>query len=527
MLRKIIFILILLLLLFNIYSIKINKIKNKRYVAILPFVNINQVNEYDYLSKHLIDALCVELSKNEKLAIIDNEIIDNQIIRLNIDIHNILFGDNPKEISLKSKADVMVLGKYIIIDKEILIQVEAIDIITNQIIASTSIHGKLGIDIFRIIDEVAMDMFDKVTKNIKLIDETYSDEIYKIQNELLLEKEKLNQRLKDNINVDSIYDLKNQIKSIVLKSDNIYVLINNFIKIEQIRQILIEKNFDYDTKELDELEKILKKEIAEKFVDLHEYILDETKKNNQFDYALNYFNELSEIPVLYGFKNLIEFSYNFKKKCEKLKNDYEKIKNEELNGIMDFCKTDYDLNKYEINNKIKQIDRLSMQIENTNSNFPLLLSRINHSNIILLTYKQRFNVKKKRITFLLINYPILTIGIGILGLSIASFVLQNYYYSQYESAVENYQTAGGNNLDIYWNEINEYSTSANNFFYIAVIAMPISIILIIPCIILLALQPYKKKYDRKFEKYKEKLYNVNISTGFNSEIRFSISRKLY
>ena len=188
---KSLFIVIALSCVINLFGIETDRSKEliKRTVLILPFSNQNNVDKYEYLSGTLMDALKANLFSLEQFDFINEDLVRDKINKSGLSNKEVIELKNVRDLALQLKADVAVIGKYIIIDDNIMIQINAVDIFTSDTVASTSVNGKVGIDIFRIIDQVTGDITEKMKLKLKKVDKSYFDEMSKlIQKEYRLRK---------------------------------------------------------------------------------------------------------------------------------------------------------------------------------------------------------------------------------------------------------------------------------------------------------------------------------------------------
>ena len=72
--------------------------------------------------------------------------------------------------------NVVVIGRYIILENKILVQIEAIDVFTKEVVAITNIEGNLGVDQFRIIDNSSNDMTNKMIKEFPVLEKSNYDQ---------------------------------------------------------------------------------------------------------------------------------------------------------------------------------------------------------------------------------------------------------------------------------------------------------------------------------------------------------------
>ncbi len=162
----------------------------KRTIAILPFLNKNNVEKYGYLSDTVRNALKTKLLNLDQFQFTNFTDIDTETIKLEFSKKTALEEANAKKIALKLKADVFITGFYIIIEDQIMIQIDAYDIFSNKTAASSNVKGEVGLDIFRLVDEITIDMSDKLSKKLPKVDKNYFDEMIKV----IKEKRKFNFR---------------------------------------------------------------------------------------------------------------------------------------------------------------------------------------------------------------------------------------------------------------------------------------------------------------------------------------------
>lgn len=172
-----------LLLFYTLYSEnELNHKKDliKRTIAIIPFLNKNNVEKYSYLSDTIRNALKTKLLNLDQFQFINFNDIDTKTADLGYTKESSLEEINAKNIALKLKADVFITGFYIIIEEKIMIQIDAYDIFENKTIASSNVKGEVGLDIFRLVDEITLDMSEKLSKKLPKVDKTYFDEMIKV-----------------------------------------------------------------------------------------------------------------------------------------------------------------------------------------------------------------------------------------------------------------------------------------------------------------------------------------------------------
>ena len=152
----------------------------KRTIMILPFLNKNDVKKYSYLSDSIRDALKAKLLDGNNFILTNFSVIESKITELGFNPESAMNENNARQIAMKLKADVIVFGKYIIIEDKIMIQFDALDIFTKETVASTTLRGELGLDIFRLIDESVDDISKKLKAKFTDVKKSYFTEMNRI-----------------------------------------------------------------------------------------------------------------------------------------------------------------------------------------------------------------------------------------------------------------------------------------------------------------------------------------------------------
>ena len=153
---------ILLVISFLSYSNEISEFK-KNMILIFPFINKTKIEKYDYLKDTILNALNSELKGTDKFGFIDPS-------KLNVFIKSTDYFTYPSEsidFAHKLNVNIAVFGQFVIIDNQINIQINVIDVLSKQIIVCLNVNGKLGTDIFRVIDESVKDITEEITEGIE------------------------------------------------------------------------------------------------------------------------------------------------------------------------------------------------------------------------------------------------------------------------------------------------------------------------------------------------------------------------
>ncbi len=159
----------------------------KRTIVIMPFLNKNKVDKFGYISETLRDVLKAKIIETKIFNLISFSDTDEKIKHSGFNNETVLEEVNAKAIAQKLKADLVIIGKYVIIENTIMIQLNAIDVFTGVTAISIIVNGDTGLDLFKLIDESTVNMTNELTKKFQEVKKSYFTEMTKvIQNERLM-----------------------------------------------------------------------------------------------------------------------------------------------------------------------------------------------------------------------------------------------------------------------------------------------------------------------------------------------------
>jgi hypothetical protein len=178
MFRKIFLLLIFTLcLVFKFFPEEVNTIS--RSILVLPFFNEDKKNkDFNYLSDVLKDSLISKLQTANQFIFIDNIDIKNKAKSMGYNMEELIDESKSIKLALELKADVLVLGKYVVLENKVLMYARAYDLLDYQDVVS-SVDGDAGIDIFNLVDELSKDLARKMSdKYPKMNKNLNSDNIF-------------------------------------------------------------------------------------------------------------------------------------------------------------------------------------------------------------------------------------------------------------------------------------------------------------------------------------------------------------
>lgn len=145
----------------------------KRKIAIFPFINQNKVEEYDYLVDTIRDAFRAKLQDTDLFLFSNFSEIDNGVEDLDI-LKN---ETKLSELAFSLGADVVVMGKFVVIEGNIMISANALDVLQKTSVTSAIINGETGIALFDLVNQISVEMADKMAKDFPKVDKTLLKEL--------------------------------------------------------------------------------------------------------------------------------------------------------------------------------------------------------------------------------------------------------------------------------------------------------------------------------------------------------------
>lgn len=155
----------------------------KRTILILPFQNKNNIAEYNYLSDVLMETLRVELVEQNRFNFTNYTEANEAVRDLKKNNINIMDFNIIRKIAYDLSTDVIINGQYIISENNLMIMMQAIDIINGDLVATTKVQGELGVNIFNLINNASNDLTNKIINKLKSVTkEEYEYTFRKISN---------------------------------------------------------------------------------------------------------------------------------------------------------------------------------------------------------------------------------------------------------------------------------------------------------------------------------------------------------
>jgi|SRR3989339_346324 len=150
--RKIIFIIIILLFAYPLFS------KN---IAVIPFQNINSDKEKNWIGAGFSETLTTKLVKIKEINLLERENLSKILEEIKFQYTDAV---DEKTVVEKGKiygVDVMVFGSYQVMGDTLRVNARFVDIKTRKIIDTAEVAGKVS-DIFKLQDEIAFNLIDSL-----------------------------------------------------------------------------------------------------------------------------------------------------------------------------------------------------------------------------------------------------------------------------------------------------------------------------------------------------------------------------
>jgi len=127
-------------------------------IAVVDFKNTGQGSSLDYLEKTIPEAIITSLAKSGQIEIVERARLQDAVNELQLGISGIIDEATAIEVGRAVGANAIMLGSYVAIGERIRINARLIDVKTSKIIKAESVQGKVGEEIFDILDRMALAM---------------------------------------------------------------------------------------------------------------------------------------------------------------------------------------------------------------------------------------------------------------------------------------------------------------------------------------------------------------------------------
>ncbi len=134
----------------------------KVVIAIVDFKNTSRDQSLDYLEKAIPESIITRMAKDGKLEIVERSRLQDAISEMKLGMSGVVDEQTAVEVGRAVGANAILVGSYVRIGSMIQINARLIDVKTSRIIKADSKRGRVGEEIFTLMDETAQSMEDQL-----------------------------------------------------------------------------------------------------------------------------------------------------------------------------------------------------------------------------------------------------------------------------------------------------------------------------------------------------------------------------
>ena len=139
-----------------------------RSILVVDFVNQQKIKDFQYLATTIASSMSdsIATSRNTTSETLEN--LTGQPAASNTKLKGINLYDNETAVKLgyEAKADIVIIGNYVVMDKKILVQCRAVDVKRSTVLASKARYWEISSNIFTDISKLSDDMRIELDKTL-------------------------------------------------------------------------------------------------------------------------------------------------------------------------------------------------------------------------------------------------------------------------------------------------------------------------------------------------------------------------
>ncbi len=136
--------------------------KGKNTIAIIDFKNTSNKRDLDYLQKAIPEALITRLAESGKLDIVERARLEDAIKEMQLSMTGIVDQSAAVEIGKAVGANAILVGSFLEIGGVIQLNARLIDVETSKVLIAKVVKGRVGTEIFNLMDELAASIEQKL-----------------------------------------------------------------------------------------------------------------------------------------------------------------------------------------------------------------------------------------------------------------------------------------------------------------------------------------------------------------------------
>jgi TolB-like protein len=139
----------------------------KLAIAVVDFTNTSGDESFDYLSKTIPENLITALAEGGELKIVERERLEAALKEMKLQVSDIMDEATAIELGKAVGAGAIIVGSFVAIGNKIRISSRLIDVQTATVITGKKETGRVGEDIFRVMDEMADAMSEELLARVE------------------------------------------------------------------------------------------------------------------------------------------------------------------------------------------------------------------------------------------------------------------------------------------------------------------------------------------------------------------------
>ncbi|RMF60196.1 MAG: hypothetical protein D6748_04665 [Calditrichaeota bacterium] len=138
------------------------KVGKKTTIAIIDFKNTSNKSDLDYLQQAIPEALITRLAESGRLDIVERARLEDAIKEMQLSMTGIVDQSAAVEIGRAVGANAILVGSFLEIGGLIQLNARLIDVETSKVLIAKVVKGRVGTEIFNLMDELAVAIEQKL-----------------------------------------------------------------------------------------------------------------------------------------------------------------------------------------------------------------------------------------------------------------------------------------------------------------------------------------------------------------------------
>ena len=134
----------------------------KEIIAVVDFKNVSGTKELDYLTKAIPESIITYLGKSGQIEIVERSRMQAALEEMKLGMTGIVDEQTAVEVGKAVGANAIMVGSFLKIEDQIMINARLIDVQTSRIITGAQRRGRVGKEIFDLMEQVAEGMQAKL-----------------------------------------------------------------------------------------------------------------------------------------------------------------------------------------------------------------------------------------------------------------------------------------------------------------------------------------------------------------------------